>query len=163
MREVEFESELSRLIQWLEARRLRLAAAESCTGGWVGKLCSDRPGSSAWFEASLVTYGNDAKRALLGVGAGTLSRCGAVSEEVVLEMTAGVLERVPAADVAVAVSGVAGPSGGTPDKPAGTVWIAWCRRGEAPAARCFHFAGGRDAVRFAAAQAALTGLLAYLA
>ena len=162
MRDDEFETILTRLVECLKTRGLRLAAAESCTGGWVGKLCSDRPGSSAWFEASLVTYGNEAKRGLLGVAAGTLRRYGAVSEETVIEMSAGVLERTTA-DLAVAVSGIAGPSGGAPGRRVGDVWIAWRMRGADPVARRFHFEGGRDAVRLAAAHAALAGLLAHLA
>ncbi len=163
MQDGQFEKDLSRLAEWLETRGLRLAAAESCTGGWVGKLCSDCAGSSAWFEASIVTYSDETKQALLGVGADTLFRCGAVSEAVVLEMTAGLLARVAPADVAVAVSGIAGPFGGGAAKPVGTVWIAWRQRGAEPAARRFHFEGGRDAVRFDAARSALAGLLDYLA
>ncbi len=159
MQSDEFEAALTRLAEQLKARRLRLAAAESCTGGWVGKLCSDRAGSSDWFEASITTYSNEAKQVLLGVAAATLSRHGAVSEEVVLEMTAGALERLARADVAVAVSGVAGPSGGTPDKPVGMVWIAWRRRCADPVAECFRFKGGRDEVRLQAARRALTGVL----
>ncbi len=163
MKDGEFESVLTRLAERLESGGLRLAAAESCTGGWIGKLCSDRAGSSAWFEAAIVTYSNDAKQALLGVDADVLSRHGAVSAEVVSAMAAGTLERVALADVAVAVSGIAGPAGGLADKPVGTVWIAWCRRDAAPVARRFHFAGGRDAVRLAAAHSALAGLLDHLA
>ena len=161
MRSSEFEMVLARLAGWLEAQGLSLVAAESCTGGWVGKLCSDHPGSSAWFEAALVTYSDDAKRALLGVDTEVLRRCGAVSKEVALEMSAGALERT-AADVAVAVTGIAGPSGGILGKPVGSVWIAWRRSGTEPAARHFQFEGGRSAVRLAAAQAALTGLPVYL-
>lgn len=159
MKPDEFEAVLTQLARQLKAQHLRLAAAESCTGGWVGKLCSDRAESSDWFEASVTTYSNEAKQALLGVAAATLSRHGAVSEEVVLEMTAGTLERLTRADVAVAVSGVAGPSGGTPEKPVGTVWIAWRRRGADAAAECFHFEGGRDEVRLRAARRALAGVL----
>ena len=158
-----FEAELMRLAERLKALRLRLVTAESCTGGWIGKLCSDQAGSSAWFEAAIATYSDSAKQALLGVDDDTLRRCGAVSREVVLEMAAGALERVAGAEVAIAVSGIAGPSGGTPDKPVGTVWIVWQCRGLEPAVRCFQLQGGRDAVRFAAARIALTELLDYLA
>lgn len=141
----------------LEARGLRLVTAESCTGGWIAKLVTDMPGSSAWFDAGLVTYSNEAKQRLLGVSAATLERFGAVSAETAREMLAGALA-CSAADVAVAVTGIAGPGGGTADKPVGTVWIGWQRRGAGATAQCFHFAGDRDAVRRQTVVAALSGL-----
>lgn len=143
----------------LRARGLRLAVAESCSGGWIAKVCTDPAGASDWFCAGLVTYSNDAKRDVLGVAPQTLARHGAVSEAVVKEMTAGVLARIHAADVALAVSGVAGPGGGGADKPVGCVWIAWQRRGQGAVARRFDFAGGREAVRRAAVAEALRGVL----
>jgi nicotinamide-nucleotide amidase len=136
---------------------LRLVTAESCTGGWIAKLVTDLPGSSAWFDAGLVTYSNEAKQRLLGVAPRTLDRFGAVSAETAQEMLAGALAH-SVADVAVAVTGIAGPGGGTPDKPVGTVWIGWQRRGAEAAAQCFHFAGDRDAVRRQTVVAALSGL-----
>ena len=134
-----------------------LATAESCTGGWIAKLCTDIPGSSDWFEASAVTYSNRAKQSLLDVAESTLERHGAVSRECALEMAAGALVRF-GATVAIAVTGIAGPAGGTPDKPVGTVWIAWQRRGGDAHAELFHFQGNRDAVRRQTVAAALEGV-----
>ena len=141
----------------VQQRRLMLVTAESCTGGWIAKACTDLPGSSAWFDAGVVTYSYEAKQALLGVDPRTLEHTGAVSEETALEMVSGALARF-GAGVAVAVTGIAGPSGGTPDKPVGTVWIAWKRRGGYAHARLFHFDGDREAVRRQTVAAALAGL-----
>ena len=141
----------------LRDRGLMLATAESCTGGWIAKACTDLAGSSEWFESAAVTYSNRAKQALLDVTAATLEKHGAVSRECALEMTAGVLARFEAS-VAVAVTGIAGPSGGSPDKPVGTVWIAWQRRGGTASAEVFHFDGDRDAVRRRTVAAALAGV-----
>jgi nicotinamide-nucleotide amidase len=141
----------------VQQRRLMLVTAESCTGGWIAKALTDLPGSSAWFDAGVVTYSYEAKQALLGVDPRTLEHTGAVSEETVLEMVSGALARF-GAGVAVAVTGIAGPSGGTPDKPVGTVWIAWKRRGGYAHAQLFHFEGDREAVRRQTVAAALTGL-----
>lgn len=141
----------------LRGRGLMLATAESCTGGWIAKTCTDLAGSSEWFESAAVTYSNRAKQALLGVTAATLETRGAVSRECALEMVAGVLARFEA-NVAVAVTGIAGPTGGTPDKPVGTVCIAWQRRGHEPLAEAFHFDGDRDAVRRQTVAVALEGI-----
>ncbi len=141
----------------LRASGEMLATAESCTGGWIAKLVTDIAGSSAWFRGGAVTYSNDLKQALLGVTAGTLEHHGAVSRECALEMVAGALARLDAT-VAVAVTGVAGPSGGTPDKPVGTVWIAWQRRGGRALVEVFHFDGDRDAVRRQTVARALEGV-----
>jgi nicotinamide-nucleotide amidase len=141
----------------LLARGWMLAAAESCTGGWIAQAVTMVPGSSHWFDRGFVTYSNDAKQAMLGVRPETLSRYGAVSEQTVLEMAAGALDR-SSARVAVAVSGVAGPDGGSTDKPVGTVWIAWAlRNGGLRAQRC-QFAGDRDDVRRQSVIRALQGL-----
>lgn len=137
--------------------RLMLVTAESCSGGWIAKTLTDLPGSSAWFDAGVVTYSYEAKEALLGVNPRTLEHSGAVSEETVLEMVSGALARF-GAGVAVAVTGIAGPSGGTADKPVGTVWIGWKRRGGYGHAQLFHFQGDREAVRRQTVAAALTGL-----
>jgi nicotinamide-nucleotide amidase len=141
-----------------QQRRLMLVTAESCTGGWIAKALTDLPGSSAWFDAGVVTYSYGAKEALLGVNPRTLERTGAVSEETALEMVSGALARF-GAGMAVAVTGIAGPTGGTPDKPIGTVWIGWKRRGGYAHATLFHFAGDREAVRRQTVAAALNGVI----
>jgi nicotinamide-nucleotide amidase len=145
----------------LLARQQALATAESCTGGLIAKLCTDSAGSSRWFERGLVTYSNAAKQELLGVPAEVIGRAGAVSAETVQAMVQGMLARAPV-QWAVAVSGIAGPDGGSADKPVGTVWIGW--GGSAVVASCsrFRFGGDRDAVRRLSAQAALEGLLVLL-
>lgn len=147
----------SRLGTALQSRGAMLAAAESCTGGWIGKCMTEIPGSSAWFHGSAVTYSNAAKHALLGVSADTLARHGAVSRDTALAMTAGTLARF-GADVAVAVTGIAGPDGGSAEKPVGTVWIAWQWRGGAAQAERFRFAGDRAAVRRQTVASALEGV-----
>src|SRR6478609_4808575 len=126
--------------QLLMQRGQSIITAESCTGGWIAKTLTDIAGSSAWFEGGVVTYSYEAKEALLGVNPRTLERTGAVSEETVLEMVSGALARF-GAGAAVAVTGIAGPSGGTEGKPVGTVWIGWKRRGGYAHARLFHFQG----------------------
>jgi nicotinamide-nucleotide amidase len=141
----------------LAARGWMLALAESCTGGWIGQAVTMVPGSSKWFDRGFVTYTNDAKQAMLGVRAQTLVRHGAVSEQAVLEMAAGAIER-STATIAVAVSGVAGPDGGSPDKPVGTVWIGWALRDGRQWARRFLFQGDRDSVRRQSVIRALQGL-----
>ena len=146
----------------LAARGARLATAESCTGGGIAQAVTAVAGSSAWFERGFVTYSNDAKIELLGVAAATLAAFGAVSGETVVEMAQGALARAHA-EIAVAVSGIAGPDGGSADKPVGTVWLAWAMNGRAPRVRRYHFDGDRDAVRRAAVLAALDGVLALLA
>lgn len=158
MAEQPLSSLVMRLAARLSERGERLVCAESCTGGWVAKACTDAAGSSAWFEAGFVTYSNTAKSALLGVAPELIARRGAVSAEVVCAMAAGALARCPA-HWALAVSGVAGPDGGSAAKPVGTVWLAWAGEESAPAAAHFLFAGDRDAVRRAAVVAALDGLL----
>jgi nicotinamide-nucleotide amidase len=138
-----------------------LVTAESCTGGWIAKVCTDLPGSSRWFLGGAVVYGNAAKTGWLGVGAGALLQEGAVSEATVRAMALGALERL-GGEVSVAVSGIAGPDGGTPDKPVGTVWLAWARRRDIGvevlvARECF--SGDREAVRRLTVERALAGLL----
>ena len=140
--------------QALQARGWRVALAESCTGGWVAKLLTDIAGSSQWFERGYVTYSNLAKQQDLGVSAATLEAHGAVSAAVVVEMAAGAL-RASGADLAVAVSGVAGPDGGTATKPVGLVWFALARRGGLGNSEMRQFAGDRAAVRLAAVHRAL--------
>ncbi|MFO7588072.1 MAG: CinA family protein [Gemmatimonadota bacterium] len=145
----------------LRSRSLRLATAESCTGGWVAKVCTDLSGSSAWFEGGFVTYSNAAKEGLLGVDAATLAEHGAVSEATVRQMAEGARLRIEA-DVTVAISGIAGPGGAVPGKPVGTVWFAWATP-DGTSARRERFDGDRDQVRRAAVAAALQGVLDVLA
>ncbi|GAA5165959.1 CinA family protein [Viridibacterium curvum] len=142
---------------FLHARHWTLATAESCTGGLVAAAITEVAGSSGWFDSACVTYSNEAKIRMLGVASDTLKNHGAVSEATVREMLAGVLTR-SGADVAVALSGIAGPSGGTQDKPVGTVWMAW---GTSTAQHVHHavFPGNRAAVREAAARFVLEAIL----
>jgi len=135
----------------------RIATAESCTGGWVAKALTDVPGSSQWFECGYVTYSNTAKMRDVGVSGRTLGEHGAVSEPTVREMANGAL-RTAGVEMAIAVSGIAGPDGGTPDKPVGTVWFAVATvNAEGPAAVCEvrHFSGDREQVRRQAVDHAL--------
>ena len=148
--------------QTLQGRNARLATAESCTGGWIAKVITDVPGSSGWFDRGFVSYSNAAKIDLLGVRESTLARHGAVSAETVAEMAVGALQR-SLATVAVAVSGIAGPDGGTPDKPVGTVYLAWMMDDGLLHTERRHFRGDREAVRSQTVTAALEGLLDVLA
>jgi nicotinamide-nucleotide amidase len=145
------------------ARALRIATAESCTGGLVTGAITSVAGSSDWFECGFVTYSNDAKVELLGVPRALIEVHGAVSEQVASAMSAGALAR-SRADVSVAVTGIAGPGGGTPEKPVGAVCFAWLRRGEgAPRVLTVQLPGNRAAVRKASVRLALEGLLAAVA
>jgi nicotinamide-nucleotide amidase len=135
-----------------------LVTAESCTGGWIAKVLTDAAGASAWFECGIAAYSYESKQGLLGVRPETLEHFGAVSRETALEMVSGALVH-SAATLAVAVTGIAGPSGGTSDKPVGTVWIAWKRRGGYATAEVRQFDGDREAVRRQTVRAALEGLL----
>ena len=141
----------------LLAARQMLVTAESCTGGWIAKCATEIAGSSAWFDCGMVAYSYEAKQALLGVRPQTLEQTGAVSRETVVEMVSGALVH-SGATIAVAVTGIAGPGGGNEDKPVGTVWIGWKRRGGYAHAEVFHFEGDRDAVRRQTVAAALHGL-----
>ncbi|WP_439510154.1 CinA family protein [Marinimicrobium koreense] len=155
----------TRLGQALTANQWTVAAAESCTGGGIAAAITDIPGSSGWFGYGLVTYSNDAKVRLLGVPEQMLIQNGAVSESVVRAMAEGAA-RISGADLAIAVSGVAGPEGGSEEKPVGTVWLGWAyRRGEAllSDAHLHRFEGDRAAVRGQAVTAALQQLLALTA
>jgi len=142
----------------LQQRQLSVVTAESCTGGGIARLITDEPGSSAWFERGFVTYSNLSKEQMLGVPRHLIETNGAVSEAVVLAMARGALLHSNG-DVSVSVSGVAGPDGGTPDKPVGTVWIGWGWGEGAAEAACFHFPGDRDEVRTRSIEAAIDGLL----
>ena len=144
----------------LQQRQLLLASAESCTGGLIAAACTDLAGSSQWFERGFVSYSNAAKTELLGVDAALIAQHGAVSEPVVRAMARGALTHSHA-QVALAVTGVAGPAGGSVDKPVGTVWLAWATP-DALISQRQHFDGDRAQVRQATVQHALAGLLALL-
>lgn len=143
------------LLSKCRAANLKLATAESCTGGLISAALTEIAGSSDFFDRGFVTYSNDAKMQMLGVSAASLDRFGAVSQAVAKEMAYGALVN-SMADVCVAVTGVAGPGGGTDDKPVGTVWIAVAEQGQSPEAKCMNFGDiGRDKVRAATVKAAL--------
>lgn len=146
----------------LKKRGVMIACAESCTGGYIAQMITSIPGSSEWFERGFITYTNIAKHEMLGVACATLETRGAVSEQAVREMAEGALMRSHA-QVSLAVSGIAGPSGGTPEKPVGTVCLAWAGKGRETLSRTRLFSGDREAVRRAAVQAALQGMLDFLA
>lgn len=146
----------------LKGRELMLATAESCTGGWIAEVITATAGSSEWFERGFVTYSNAAKQELLGVRAETLEVFGAVSEQTAAEMALGAIAR-SRAQVALAVTGIAGPTGGSGDKPVGMVCFAWCRKAGAARVNTERFQGDREAVRRQSVIHALEGLLRILA
>lgn len=139
--------------------RLLIATAESCTGGWAAQVITHTAGSSEWFDRGFITYANDAKVAMLGVRPQTLEKHGAVSPETAAEMAAGALDHSNAM-ISLAITGIAGPTGGSPGKPVGTVCFAWCLRGGAPETERRRFEGDREAVRRQSVIHALNGLLA---
>lgn len=149
--------EVHNLADLLTARGWMLATAESCTGGLIAAQCTELSGSSVWFERGFVTYSNEAKTELLGVPADLIVAHGAVSEPVARAMAEGALAH-SRADVAVAVTGVAGPTGGSPEKPVGTVWLAWAVRGAETESLKRVFEGGRQAVRAQTVRCALDGV-----
>ena len=142
----------------LRSKRLKLAVAESCTGGWIAKSVTDVAGSSQWFDRGFVVYSNRAKTDLLGVAAQSLLQFGAVSEQVAGEMAQGALAHSHG-DLALAVTGIAGPDGGAADKPVGLVWLATMRRGGQVKTSEHRFTGDRDAVRRQAVAAGLQRLI----
>ncbi len=154
-----FESLTEGLATRLLASNRRLAVAESCTGGWLSKVLTDQAGSSRWFERGFVTYSNAAKTDMLGVEASLIETQGAVSEAVVRAMAEGVL-KYSQADISVAISGIAGPDGGSKEKPVGTVWFAWAQSAVVTQTRCVRFDGDRELVRQLAVGHALQGLVA---
>jgi len=150
---------VEKLANTLLSKKLIMSTAESCTGGWISQCLTAISGSSQWFDTGFVTYSNEAKQRLLSVPPEIFEIDGpvAVSEETVLAMTRGAIAN-SRANVAVAVSGIAGPDGGSDDKPVGTVWIAW-QWEDKSLAQCFQFSGDREAVRLATVEAALHGTL----
>ncbi len=147
-----------RLGQELCARECLLAVAESCTGGTLAALLTEVPGSSAWFERGFVSYSNASKQELLGVTPALLRRCGAVSPEVACAMARGAVHNSPAG-ASVAITGIAGPAGGSADKPVGTVCLAWCLPGKPVCSERAHFDGDRGCIRLESCRRALSGLL----
>ena len=151
--------------QRLLEKKWRLATAESCTGGWISQCITDISGSSQWFDRGFVTYANQAKQDMLGVSAETLSKYGAVSEQTVIEMAQGALAN-SRADIAVAVSGIAGPGGGSLEKPVGLVWHAWAtthtKKDQQPTTLSEQYLGNRQQVRAQTVETALEGILRLL-
>ncbi|KOR27975.1 damage-inducible protein CinA [Achromatium sp. WMS1] len=139
-------------------RDWRLAVAESCTGGWIAKVITDIAGSSLWFERGFVTYSNLSKQELLGVSTQVLQQHGAVSAATATAMVKGAITHSNA-DVALAVTGIAGPNGAMPTKPVGTVWFAWVVPGSELCVHCRYFSGDRNTIRYQAVQYALLELL----
>jgi nicotinamide-nucleotide amidase len=153
-----FRQELCRLVaDLLLKKQFFLATAESCTGGLIAATCTDLTGSSQWFDRGFVTYSNAAKTDMLGVDAALIAQFGAVSEPVAAAMAQGAVKH-SAAQVSVAVTGVAGPAGGSAEKPVGTIWIGWCVNGQTTTELC-HFDGDRAMVRTLTVQRALQGLI----
>ena len=146
----------------LLAKGLMLATAESCTGGWVAQVVTQTSGSSQWFDRGFVTYTNEAKQEMLGVQSQTLERYGAVSEATVKEMAEGALQN-SRANITLAISGVAGPTGGTPEKPVGMVCFGWAADDFSTQTATIHYSGDRDAVRRQAVQYALQHLIDLMA
>ncbi len=145
---------LNKVSMKLHQKKLSLVSAESCTGGWLAKQITDLSGSSAIFDRGFITYSNDSKQQMLGVQKNTIDGFGAVSENVVKEMVVGALENSNA-DISVAISGVAGPDGGTKDKPVGMVCFGFMLRGQTPLAMTEVFDGNRDNIRALAVDFAL--------
>lgn len=150
-----------KVAQRLKASGGMIVTAESCTGGWVAQELTAIAGSSAWFDRGFVTYSNEAKQEMLGVRAETLKKHGAVSEETAREMAQGALDR-SRGTVSLAITGIAGPSGGTPGKPVGTVCFAWATKDQAPRAETKRFSGDREAVRRQSVEYSLAGVLGLL-
>jgi nicotinamide-nucleotide amidase len=145
----------------LMAHHWQLVTAESCTGGLIASCLTDVPGSSAWFDRGFITYSNASKQDLLDVPQELIVRYGAVSEEVAKAMAVGALKH-SAAHIALSVTGIAGPGGGSIEKPVGTVWLAWIAKGTPPQALEKHYSGTRQEIRATACQDALKGVVSLL-
>jgi len=161
MTEAEFKKIINQLIlslapELINQKRI-ISSAESCTGGWVAKTVTDFDGSSQWFDSAVVTYSNNAKVGLLGVQQQTLDDHGAVSQPVVKEMVLGLLDRCDA-NIGISISGIAGPGGGSDERPVGTVWLAWATPGKLIEAARFRFEGDRNEVRMQAVVEAFKGV-----
>lgn len=155
--EYDFTSIAQNLGILLQKKKYYLATAESCTGGWVSQVITSIPGSSQWFDRGFVTYTNEAKQEMIQVPSATLDQFGAVSEETALAMAKGALNNSQA-EVSLSITGIAGPEGGTQEKPIGTVWFAWCSKAGKTKTKCCHFSGIREEVRAQAVREALNGI-----
>ncbi len=149
---------ITQLAEQLTTAKLMLAVAESCTGGWLAKSCTDIAGSSAWFDRGFVTYSNQSKQDMLAVNSATLENYGAVSQQTALEMATGALAHSQA-DIVVAITGIAGPDGGTPEKPVGTVWFAWAGKHFPTYSEQHLLAGNRELIREQAVDIAIEGII----
>ncbi|WP_415885806.1 nicotinamide-nucleotide amidase [Neptuniibacter sp. QD37_6] len=149
---------LTDIAEKLQAKKFFIATAESCTGGWIAQEVTAIPGSSAWFDCGFVTYSNASKQRALGVSTDTLEKYGAVSAEVVAQMAEGALKN-SGAHLSVATSGIAGPDGGSEEKPVGTVWFAWAEQSKPVRTKKYCFEGDRESVRKQAVSVALEGIL----
>ena len=158
MNQEKLERISSELGELLKLKDYSFTCAESCTGGWVGHALTSIPGSSEWFGSSFVTYSYEAKTQILGVSSQDLDSFGAVSEEIVEQMVSGALDK-SGADVGVAISGIAGPDGGTDTKPVGTVCFAWKINGQEIITSAEHFSGDRNEVRYSSVERALMGTI----
>lgn len=156
--DTELNALAAQLGQALDRAKWSLATAESCTGGWVARVITSNPGSSSSFERGFVTYSDVSKTEMLGVPSTLLESQGAVSEPVARSMAEGALAH-SRAQVAVAITGIAGPDGGTSDKPVGTVWFAWAAEGQRPQTALHQLDGDREAVRRQSVAIALQGLM----
>ena len=157
-----FHSLVSQVGQALVESDAMVVTAESCTAGMIAEALTEVAGSTAWFDRAYITYSYESKREMLGVKETTVQKKGAVSEECVTEMALGALQQSHA-KVSIACSGIAGPGGGTPDKPVGTVWLAWAVQGQEDViSEQFHFEGDRHSVREQTTEAALKGVLKLL-
>ena len=158
MNQKKLERISSELGELLKLKDFTFTCAESCTGGWVGHALTSIPGSSEWFGSSFVTYSYEAKTEILGVSSQDLDSFGAVSEEIVEQMVSGAIDK-SGADVGVAISGIAGPDGGTDTKPVGTVCFAWKINGQEIITSSEHFSGDRNEVRYSSVERALMGTI----
>ncbi|MFC1701229.1 CinA family protein [Pseudomonadota bacterium] len=156
--QIQVESLLTKIAELLTARNWRMATAESCTGGWIAKCCTDMAGSSAWFDRAYVSYSYSAKEQMLGVSHADLLKYGAVSEEIASQMAMGARKQSKAA-VIVSATGIAGPSGGMPGKPVGLVHFGWCIGEESVVCDAVIFKGDRDSVRQQTVLHALEGII----
>ena len=158
---MDIELLINQLTVQLTKRRLTICTVESCTGGLIAKSFTDLPGSSEWFDCAFVTYTNKAKQSMVGVLSETLKVSGAVSQPVVSEMAEGGI-KASESNVSIAVSGIAGPDGGTKEKPLGMVWIAWAGKNYETECQCYYFKGSRESIRIQAMEAAISGAIKFI-